>query len=163
MAMAGGAQSLGRVLVVDDEMHLRLFIKAVFDSAGYETATARDGEEGLRKLKEFRPRLVSLDLMMPNQGGIRFLTELRRDPELAQTRVLVVSAIEGETFRHSLALLSAGTAPGRAGSTPPGPDGYVEKPPTAETLLREARRILGAETPRTAGEGQSPNPEAQEA
>lgn len=158
--MAGGAQSLGRVLVVDDEMHLRLFIKAVFDSAGYETATARDGEEGLRKLKEFRPRLVSLDLMMPNQGGIRFLTELRRDPELAQTRVLVVSAIEGETFRHSLALLSAGAETGR---TPPGPDGYVEKPPTAETLLREARRILGAEAPRTAGEGQSPNPEAQEA
>lgn len=158
--MAGGAQSLGRVLVVDDEMHLRLFIKAVFESAGYETATARDGEEGLKKLKEFRPRLVSLDLMMPNQGGIRFLTELRRDPDAAGTKVLVVSAIESETFRHSLALLSAGAEPGR---TAPGPDGYVEKPPTAETLLREAQRILRADAPSEAGEGTSPNLEAKEA
>lgn len=130
---------LGRVLVVDDEMHLRLFIKAVFESAGFETATARDGEEGLRKLKEFRPDLVSLDLMMPNQGGVRFLGALRRDPELAETKVLVVSAIEGETFRHSLALLAAGAAPGAKA----GPDGYVEKPPTAEVLLEEARRVLG--------------------
>jgi CheY-like chemotaxis protein len=138
------------VLVVDDEMHLRLFIKAVFDSAGYETATARDGEEGLRKLREFRPHLVSLDLMMPNQGGIRFLTELRADPELKDTRVLVVSAIEGATFRHSLALLQTANA---AGPAIPGPDGYVEKPPTAELLLREAQRILGsgAEAQRSPG------------
>lgn len=154
--MAGGEAALGRVLVVDDEMHLRLFIKAVFDSAGYETATARDGEEGLRKLKEFRPRLVSLDLMMPNQGGIRFLTQLRADPELKDTKVLVVSAIEGETFQHSLALLQAASGPGR---TLPGPDGYVEKPPTAELLLREAQRILGAGLP----DQEPPNVEPKEA
>jgi CheY-like chemotaxis protein len=138
--MAGGTGTLGRVLVIDDEMHLRLFIKAVFDSAGYETATARDGEDGLRKLTEFRPDLVSLDLMMPNQGGIRFLTELRADPEHSDVKVLVVSAIEDGTFRHSLTLLRAA---GVAGREPRGPDGYVEKPPTAETLLREAGRILG--------------------
>jgi len=138
--MAGGTGTLGRVLVVDDEMHLRLFIKAVFDSAGYATATARDGEEGLRKLAEFQPDLVSLDLMMPNQGGIRFLTELRADPEHSGVKVLVVSAIEDETFRHSLSLLRAAGGPER---TLRGPDGYVEKPPTAETLLREAERILG--------------------
>lgn len=138
--MAGGTGTLGRVLVIDDEMHLRLFIKAVFDSAGYETATARDGEEGVRKLSEFRPDLVSLDLMMPNQGGIRFLTELRADPKHSGVKVLVVSAIEDETFRHSLALLRAA---GGAGRELRGPDGYVEKPPTAETLLSEAKRILG--------------------
>lgn len=136
----GAVPSLGRVLVVDDEMHLRLFIKAVFESAGFETATARDGEEGLRKLKEFRPRLVSLDLMMPNQGGVRFLCALRKDPEMAGTKVLVVSAVGTETFRHGLGLLSAGE-----GGPLAGPDGYVEKPPTADTLLREARRILEAD------------------
>jgi len=137
--MAGGAETLGRVLVIDDEMHLRLFIKAVFESAGYATATARDGEEGLRKLAEFRPDLVSLDLMMPNQGGLRFLTALRAAPEHANVKVLVVSAIEDETFRHSLTLLQAAAG---TGSALRGPEGYVEKPPTAETLLREAERIL---------------------
>lgn len=147
--MAVGTETLRRVLVVDDEMHLRLFIKAVFESAGYETATARDGEEGLRKLAEFRPHLVSLDLMMPNQGGIRFLTELRADPAQQNVKVLVVSAIEGETFRHSLALLQA-TGGAQGGLR--GPDGYVEKPPTAHTLLREAERILGQNpTPDSSG------------
>lgn len=136
--MTGQEPARSRVLVVDDEMHLRLFIQAVFDSAGYETSTARDGEEGLKKLREFQPHLVSLDLMMPNQGGIRVLTELRADPALKNTKVLVVSAIEGETFNHSLALLRAGSASGLAG-----PDGYVEKPPTAAVLLREAERLLG--------------------
>ena len=140
---SGAVPCPGRVLVVDDEMHLRLFIKAVFESAGFETATARDGEEGLRKLKEFRPRLVSLDLMMPNQGGVRFLSALRRDPELAATRVLVVSAVGSETFRHGLGLLGAGE-----GGPLPGPDGYVEKPPTADDLLREARRILETDAAR---------------
>ncbi|MDR3641030.1 MAG: response regulator [Humidesulfovibrio sp.] len=136
--MPGGETARGRVLVVDDEMHLRLFIKAVFESAGYDTAMARDGEEGLAKAREFRPDLVSLDLMMPNQGGLRLLTELRRDPELGKTKVLVVSAIESGTFDHSLALLRAGPE-----LAPAAPDGYVEKPPTAERLLREAERILG--------------------
>lgn len=137
--MAGETAGRKRVLVVDDEMHLRLFIRAVFDSAGYETATAKDGEEGLARIRQWRPHLVSLDLMMPNQGGIRLLTELRADPELAGTKVLVVSAIEGGTFQHSLALLQAGAGPGAERIAP---DGYVEKPPTPEALLREAERIM---------------------
>lgn len=128
----GAGEPRGRVLVVDDEMHLRLFIKAVFESAGFAVRTARDGEEGMRELRSFRPDLVSLDLMMPSQGGLRLLTGLRADPELRHTRVLVVSAIEDATFRQTLALL---------GDTP-APDGYVEKPPTPQDILGQAERIL---------------------
>lgn len=134
MTAAGGR---GRVLVVDDEMHLRLYIAAVFATAGYETATARDGEEGFRKAREWRPDLVSLDLMMPNQGGIRFFQRLKADEELKQTPVLIVSAIAGEAFRHSLALVRTGAA-----GALPDVDGYVEKPPGPEALLGEAGRIM---------------------
>lgn len=136
--MAAGAAERGRrgrVLVVDDEMHLRLFLKAVFESAGFEAVTARDGEEGLRRLREFRPRLVSLDLMMPNRGGVRFLSELRADPELKETKVLVISAVESGAFAHALELM-------RAGGPMAGPEGYVEKPPTPERVLAETERIL---------------------
>jgi CheY-like chemotaxis protein len=129
----------GRVLVVDDEMHLRLYIQAVFDTAGYETATAKDGEEGFRKASAWKPDLVSLDLMMPNQGGIALYQRLRADPEFCGTGVLVVSAIAGQAFRHSLALIRAGT---EGGDPLPEPDGYVEKPPRPEELLAEAERIL---------------------
>jgi CheY-like chemotaxis protein len=136
--MTAGA-GRGRVLVVDDEMHLRLYIAAVFDTAGYETATARDGEEGFRKATQWKPDLVSLDLMMPNQGGLRLFQRLKADEELKKAGVLVVSAIAGEAFRHSLALVRTGV-----GGTLPDVDGYVEKPPSPEALLREAGRILQA-------------------
>ncbi|MBA4356432.1 MAG: hypothetical protein C0405_01760, partial [Desulfovibrio sp.] len=130
---------------VDDEMHLRLYIAAVFETAGFETATARDGEEGFRKAKEWRPDLVSLDLMMPNQGGIRLYQRLKADEELKKAGVLVVSAIAGEAFRHSLSLVRTGV-----GGQLPDVDGYVEKPPSPEALLREAGRIMQA---RGAGAG----------
>ena len=129
------------VLVVDDEMHLRLFIKAVFESAGFSVGTARNGREGLAWIRANRPDLVSLDLMMPEQGGIRLLQELRGDPDLAGTRVMIVSAIDDATFAHAMALVRTG-----AGTKDALADGYVEKPPTAESILREARRILD-ETP----------------
>lgn len=130
--------SSGRtVLVVDDEMHLRLFIKAVFESAGYTVGTAANGEQGLAWAKKHRPDLISLDLMMPGQGGVRLLQDLRKDPDLATTKVMVVSAIEDATFRHAVNLVRAG-----AGENFRAADGYVEKPPTAEEILTEAQRIL---------------------
>jgi len=134
----------GRVLVVDDEMHLRLYIAAVFETAGYETATARDGEEGFRKASEWKPDLVSLDLMMPNQGGIRLFQRLKADEELKRAGVLIVSAIAGEAFWHSLSLVRSGMR-GTDGGLLPEVDGYVEKPPSPEALLREAERILAAQ------------------
>lgn len=136
-AGAGNAPGLGRVLVVDDEMHLRLYIAAVFETAGYETATARDGEEGFRKARDWKPDLVSLDLMMPNEGGIRLFQRLKADAELKGAGVLVVSAIGGEAFRHTLAMVRSGH-----GGALPDVDGYVEKPPGPEALLREAGRIM---------------------
>lgn len=135
----GQETSRGRVLVVDDEMHLRLYIAAVFETAGYETKTARDGEEGFRKAQEWKPGLVSLDLMMPNEGGIRLFQRLKADAELKKAGVLVVSAIAGEAFRHSLSLVRTG-----AGGRLPDVDGYVEKPPSPEALLQEAQRIFEA-------------------
>ena len=126
-----------RVLVVDDEMHLRLFIKAVFESGGYAVGTAKNGKEGLAWIRANRPDLVSLDLMMPEQGGVRLLQELRSDPDLARTKVMIVSAIDDATFAHAMAMVRAGAGPSDAAA-----DGYVEKPPTAEAILNEAKRIL---------------------
>lgn len=128
-----------RVLVVDDEMHLRLYIKAVFESAGYETAMAKNGEEGLARAREFMPDLVSLDLMMPGEGGIRLYRNLRSDPELGRVPVMVVSAIAGGTFEHALRAVRTG-----ADTLLPDPEAYVEKPPTPQSLLEAAARALGA-------------------
>lgn len=126
------------VLVVDDEMHLRLFIGAVFETAGFRTLLARDGAEGLQKAREARPDLISLDLMMPNEGGIRMFKELKADESLRRVPVMIVSAVGGATFDHALEMLRVAT-----GGPLPGPEAYVEKPPKPEALLAAAGRLLG--------------------
>lgn len=124
------------VLVVDDEMHLRLFIGAVFETAGFKVLLAGDGEAGLRTARETRPDLISLDLMMPNEGGIHMFRELKADAELRAVPVMIVSAVGGATFRHAMETLRAMDGP------LPEPEAYVEKPPKPEALLATAGRLL---------------------
>lgn len=126
------------VLVVDDEMHLRIFLTTVFETSGFAVAAAPDGTRGLELARKRRPDLITLDLMMPGEGGVRMYRALKADPELASVPVIVVSAVEGKTFLHGLKTVSAGQA-----EPLPAPQAYVEKPPTAPALLEAAARALG--------------------
>lgn len=126
-----------KVLVVEDEIHLRIFIVTVFETAGYEVVSARNGAEGFEKAKRYLPDLISIDLMMPKEGGIHLFQQLKREETLKHIPVMVVSAISTETFAHSLELLKA-----MAGDSLPGPQAYVEKPPNPEVLLRTAESLL---------------------
>ncbi|MBU1248457.1 MAG: response regulator [Proteobacteria bacterium] len=126
-----------KVLVVDDEMHLRIFISTVFETNGFTVVTARDGADGYAKAQEFLPDLVTLDLMMPGEGGIKMYRKLRTDDRLKDVPVIIVSAVEDKTFSHSFALINAGQA-----IKVREPDGYIEKPPTAEKLLAATKGLL---------------------
>ncbi len=126
-----------KILVVDDEMHLRIFIATVYETGGYEVFMARDGADGFAKAREIRPDLVSLDLMMPREGGIQLFSRLRQDPDLQEVPVVIVSAIAGATFAHSLHLLEMSL-----GADYRAPEAYVEKPPRPEALLAAVDQIL---------------------
>ena len=80
-----------RVLVVEDDPSVRGLLHTLLSAEGYEVATASDGLAGLVKAATTSPALILLDLMMPDLGGLRVLEELRRDPALADTPVLVVT------------------------------------------------------------------------
>ena len=80
-----------KVLVVEDDPSVRGLLDTLLQAEGYEVVTASDGLAGLVKLTATRPALVLLDLMMPDLGGVRVLEELRQDPELADTPVIVVT------------------------------------------------------------------------
>lgn len=124
------------VLVVDDELHLRLFIKAVFETAGHEVVTAANGSQGMQRAKECKPDIITLDLMMPGEGGIRMYRQLKEDGELQDTPVMIVSAVDDASFRHALKLINA------SGSPVPEPEVYIGKPPTPERLLEGAARLV---------------------
>lgn len=90
-AMAEG--EAGFILVVDDDPSIRSFLSQLLAAQGYETATARDGEEALRMARARSPNLITMDLMMPGMDGREAINALRRDPVLAGVPVLVLSIL----------------------------------------------------------------------
>ena len=80
-----------RVLVVEDDPSIRGLLHVLLDTEGYDVATASDGLAGLAEAEQNVPQLILLDLNMPDLGGLRVLEQLRDDPALSRTRVLVVT------------------------------------------------------------------------
>ena len=126
------------VLVVDDELDVRTFISTLLESNGYKAVVAENGEQGMAKLKEVKPALVTLDVMMPKESGIKMYREIKTNPEYAHIPVLVISGLAKKTFLHSQKVLDK-----FKNQEVPVPEGYIEKPPEPEELLSEIKRILG--------------------
>ena len=58
-----------KILIVDDELHMRIFMATLFETSGYEPILARDGKEGIEKAREIKPALIILDVMMPRTSS----------------------------------------------------------------------------------------------
>ncbi|RJP55397.1 MAG: response regulator, partial [Deltaproteobacteria bacterium] len=80
------------VLIVDDEPDIRLFLKTVLEDAGFNVMTANNGKHALERIKECKPDLISLDLVMPKMGGVKLLSYLQKNPEWAKIPFIVVTA-----------------------------------------------------------------------
>ena len=132
------AHTKGRtVLVVDDEPHVRHYLKMVLQDAGFTALTAGDGQEGLEMVRAHRPDFVSVDLAMPRKTGRRMLMEMKRDPELSRIPVVIVTAHARDALGSKV--LAELEDAGYLGS----PDGYLEKPVAASRFLEVVQRALG--------------------
>ena len=80
------------VLVVDDDHSALTIASKRLQAEGVRTLTADDGADGLRMLKEHRPDVVVLDLMMPKMHGYTLIQKIRNDPDLGHVRILVTSS-----------------------------------------------------------------------
>ena len=125
-----------RVLIVEDEMDMRIFLATVFETGGWQPDTARNGREGLARARQNRPDLILLDVMMPEEGGVAMYRELKTEPALSAIPVVMLSAVEQETYVHYLRMLKT-----QAGGGIPEPEAYLEKPPDPEELLSVAAEI----------------------
>ena len=126
-----------RVLVVDDDLNMRIFISTLLKVNGFQPIVTKDGKEGIKKAKTDFPDLIILDIMMPEQGGISMYQQLKRDEKLKNIPVIMLSGVESHTFTHSLKIIMAGND-----VRLPDPEAYVEKPPKAEALLTIIKKIL---------------------
>ena len=82
----------GRVLVVDDDEVIRQLITVNLELEGFDVHTAFDGQDCLDKIKEVEPDVVTLDVMMPRLDGWETAARIRRDSELAEVRIILLSA-----------------------------------------------------------------------
>jgi CheY-like chemotaxis protein len=113
-----------KVLVVDDESNMRLLIRMILESAGYEVVEAAHGAAALERMKESQVDLVVTDLMMPVMTGRELVERLRADPGTASIPIVVVSA----------SLSSVATAA----------DAVLAKPIEPSALLEAASSLAGA-------------------
>ena len=93
------------VLVVDDDEDLREMMATLLRDVGYSVDTAEDGAQALAQMRECRPCVVLLDLMMPNVDGWQVMQEMASDPELARVPVCIVSAQSKSAPVHAARVL----------------------------------------------------------
>ena len=118
-----------RVLLADDEADILEFFTTVLEDNGATVIQAKDGDEALELVKKERPDLLCLDLSMPGKDGGEVFETLRKDPELAATRVLII------TGKPELRRLIYDRP------VPP-PEGYLNKPVDEDTLLLNVRKVV---------------------
>jgi diguanylate cyclase (GGDEF)-like protein len=80
------------ILVVDDDPDIARFVEVNLRSAGYDVSVASDGEQALEKAGQLRPDLVLLDVMMPRIDGFEVAQRLRRNPQTANTSIIMLTA-----------------------------------------------------------------------
>lgn len=121
-----------KILIVDDEEDPRTYLETLFQENGYETATADDGDVAFEKLKEFKPDLVSLDIIMPSETGQKFYRKLCKDPEFSNIPVIICSGVTRYKELFS-----------RDHATMPKPFAFIEKPIDRDELMKRVREALG--------------------
>jgi twitching motility two-component system response regulator PilH len=127
-----------KALVVDDNPDVRLFSVAVLEKNGYTPFVAEDGDHGLKLIKEKKPDLVILDVLMPRQSGVRLYRKLKTAESLKDIKVIVLGEIAEKAFLRSQKTLSEFDD-----SKVPEPDIYLEKPVEPEELDEAIKKVMG--------------------
>jgi CheY-like chemotaxis protein/anti-sigma regulatory factor (Ser/Thr protein kinase) len=90
------------ILVVDDDATVRELVVRHLERAGFAAVAARGGQEGLRLVRELRPAVVTLDIMMPDLDGWTVLAAIKGDPALASIPVLLMSIVDEKNRGYAL-------------------------------------------------------------
>jgi len=122
-----------KIVIVDDEVHIRALLEQSLEELeedhDVEILTAENGQDGLEVIRETRPGLVLLDVMMPMMNGYDVCRAIREDPELAAVKVILLTAKGQEADRERGAEVGATR--------------YMTKPFDPDELLEVAKDMLG--------------------
>ena len=124
-----------KILIVDDDPDIREAISAVLEHYSYEVITASDGEEGLDKLKEEKPDLMILDLLMPKMDGFSVLKEIQdpRRSKYSNIPILILTSVKEDASRRRYELETGLEL---------NVDDYAEKPIEPHILVSRVEKLL---------------------
>jgi DNA-binding response OmpR family regulator len=128
-------QSQTKILIVDDDPDIRDAVSTILEAHSYQVVTANNGEEGLKKLKEERPDLMILDLLMPKLDGFGVLKEIQ-DPrwsKYCKIPILILTSIKEDVSRRRYELETGLDL---------NIDDYVEKPINPGILIERVKKLL---------------------
>jgi len=124
-----------RILIVDDDVDLSDSLRVVFEHAGYAALTAASRPEGMEKIKTEQPDLIILDVMMETwQDGFEMSRDLKGDPQLKDTPILMLTSIEEVTG------IEVKSSVGDPVWLPV--DAFLDKSVSPDTLLATVRNLL---------------------
>ena len=118
-----------RILVVDDEPHVVRSLTFVLKKEGYDVYSAIDGEEAMVKVREAKPNLMFLDVMMPKKNGYQVCQEIKADPSLSDIYVIILTAKGQEADREKGLSLGA--------------DEFITKPFSPMKIVERVGELLG--------------------
>ena len=124
-----------KILIVDDDPDIQIALTTILEARDYEILKANNGVEGLAKVKEEKPDLIILDLLMPRMDGFAVCRELK-DPrwsKYSDIPILILSSVREEPSRRRYELETGMEL---------GVNDYVEKPINPENLLKRVEKVL---------------------
>jgi DNA-binding response OmpR family regulator len=120
--------AMAKILVADDHPAIVRLLQRELEQEGHEVLTALDGETAIRIVREERPALVVLDVILPGKDGFEVLKAIRTDPATRDTGVIMLSVMaQDQSMAHGLHM---------------GADWYLTKPFKAGEVATLARRFL---------------------
>lgn len=121
-----------KILIIDDEKDMRVYLEAVFRKAGYETESAADGDQGVWLAEARHPDLITLDVLMPKKSGVKAYRALRTSEKTASIPIIVLTGLtRSDDFFGDFGEL-------------PRPEAVVEKPIERESFLKKVQELIEA-------------------
>lgn len=121
-------------LVIDDEADIRNYVSSILEEHGWTVRTAATAEEGERLVRESRPEVILLDLVMPGQSGIQLFARLRGDEGTRGIPLVMVTGIKDQLnidWKEIVTRLKARV-----------PDGFIEKPIDPTRLAQLVENVV---------------------
>ncbi len=130
-----------KVLVIDDEPDVRTYLRVIFKDKGAEVLEAPDANQGWRQIRDQKPDLVTLDLVMPHKTGEKLYWELRKDEKYKDLPIVIITGYgkaDKPTVRFHEFIAEKGI---------PEPNAFLEKPIDPDKVIATAIQVLGARIP----------------